>query len=295
MKIDFFQLILALTISFYMHSMDIIVKIIAPACEAAIDLTPSFLKEHEISSKGLYMIEKTKHKGGTIVQAITFEKLSNDTLVFLKERTRKSMIKKIISIVETSLNTCNYCYLHNHRYLYLIHVPFTKYHNNLIIVENTVKVTRYNLLSRKSIKFTYKRENPVEFILEERKIKDTSTLDDMYKCSKTGRPYPPCFVCGNTTIKPKRCSKCLLAYYCSGKCQKKDWKTHKSKCGKIKPYSKIGSLYHSCCVCGNTETEPERCSNCLVAYYCSRKCQKKDWKTHKTVCVRKTVCAQRVK
>ena len=42
-----------------------------------------------------------------------------------------------------------------------------------------------------------------------------------------------CDVCGNKPAKDKKlsvCSKCKQASYCSGDCQKADWKTHKKKC-----------------------------------------------------------------
>ena len=34
-------------------------------------------------------------------------------------------------------------------------------------------------------------------------------------------------------INFKKCAKCQNAWYCSKKCQKADWKTHKKKCGNI--------------------------------------------------------------
>ncbi|XP_071160664.1 uncharacterized protein [Mytilus edulis] len=38
-----------------------------------------------------------------------------------------------------------------------------------------------------------------------------------------------CFVCGKG--EAKRCSTCKQVLYCSKKCQKADWKTHKKMCG----------------------------------------------------------------
>ncbi len=46
------------------------------------------------------------------------------------------------------------------------------------------------------------------------------------------------------------------------------------------------AFYKSCCVCKKViETyQIKRCSNCKMAYYCSKECQKKDWKEHKKFC-----------
>lgn len=32
-----------------------------------------------------------------------------------------------------------------------------------------------------------------------------------------------------------------------------------------------------------------RCGNCKIVKYCSKQCQKKDWKRHKTICANHTV------
>jgi hypothetical protein len=42
---------------------------------------------------------------------------------------------------------------------------------------------------------------------------------------------------------------------------------------------------HTCKVCYKTSTE--KCSQCKAAHYCSRECQKKDWKEHKKICLLK--------
>ena len=40
----------------------------------------------------------------------------------------------------------------------------------------------------------------------------------------------------------------------------------------------------TCQVCGDVGNK--KCARCLNARYCSRECQAKDWKTHKTVCTK---------
>ncbi len=54
---------------------------------------------------------------------------------------------------------------------------------------------------------------------------------------------------------------------------------------------KSGFLYPPCCVCGTLKSKTKRCSKCRVVYYCSKTCQKKDWKTHKTECMDQSSCA----
>ncbi len=50
---------------------------------------------------------------------------------------------------------------------------------------------------------------------------------------KEKRPFT-CFWCLQTFPEQiKSCSRCANAYYCSTKCQKFDWKTHKQKCTNI--------------------------------------------------------------
>jgi hypothetical protein len=43
-----------------------------------------------------------------------------------------------------------------------------------------------------------------------------------------------------------------------------------------------------CASCGTPESDPEKplkpCSKCQTVRYCSRDCQKKDWKVHKKTC-----------
>lgn len=54
-----------------------------------------------------------------------------------------------------------------------------------------------------------------------------------------------CKICGQIAIQC--CSKCIYTVYCSGACQKFDWKSHKDKCVKSIPRSTLSendpSLY----------------------------------------------------
>ena len=51
------------------------------------------------------------------------------------------------------------------------------------------------------------------------------------KFFNTGEKYV-CGYCGEIGEKMKKCSVCMLVYYCNGKCQKKNWKLHQKVCGK---------------------------------------------------------------
>ena len=44
----------------------------------------------------------------------------------------------------------------------------------------------------------------------------------------------------------------------------------------------LGCFYPRCPTIAATKSQ--RCSACLVARYCSRECQRRDWRCHKTVC-----------
>ncbi|KAF2165433.1 hypothetical protein M409DRAFT_55829 [Zasmidium cellare ATCC 36951] len=94
--------------------------------------------------------------------------------------------------------------------------------------------------------------------------------------------------CGNCGAEEREngeplleCTKCKKQKYCSRQCQRKDLKDHKKRC-------KVEHPNHVCDACGaKTAKDGEpllECSKCKVRKYCSRQCQKDDWKTHKTVC-----------
>ncbi|GME25498.1 hypothetical protein M1813_003692 [Neofusicoccum parvum] len=45
-----------------------------------------------------------------------------------------------------------------------------------------------------------------------------------------------------------------------------------------------GTTTPSCAICGKTDGNIKRCAKCHTTHYCSRDCQKADWKTHKKSC-----------
>jgi hypothetical protein len=62
--------------------------------------------------------------------------------------------------------------------------------------------------------------------------------------------------------------------------------TQKMKKGiyfKIK-YTELEMSENKCNLC-KADNTPFKCGKCLTVFYCSRECQKKDWKTHKVNCV----------
>lgn len=44
----------------------------------------------------------------------------------------------------------------------------------------------------------------------------------------------------------------------------------------------VSIIHKRCEICG--KKSDDRCSQCKEVFYCSRKCQQKDWKMHKPVC-----------
>ncbi|CAL1532700.1 unnamed protein product [Lymnaea stagnalis] len=50
------------------------------------------------------------------------------------------------------------------------------------------------------------------------------------------------------------------------------------------PATRQGARVTSCTGCSNENAELKRCTRCLLAAYCNRECQRKDFRRHKTTC-----------
>lgn len=50
----------------------------------------------------------------------------------------------------------------------------------------------------------------------------------------------------------------------------------------------MSSINTSCNQCG-TKNCPKMCSGCKKVYYCDKNCQVKNWKAHKSVCLKNSV------
>lgn len=117
-----------------------------------------------------------------------------------------------------------------------------------------------------------------------------------------------CGLCDAEKENMQRCSKCHNVYYCSRKCQIKDWKkAHKKLCkgllnkneqnedvtlmsGAPKVLNDAGIqnptvIYpsDSCAACGE-KAQLKRCARCLAVMYCSKVCQNEHWHQHKHSC-----------
>ncbi|KAJ6091921.1 hypothetical protein N7467_003890 [Penicillium canescens] len=113
-----------------------------------------------------------------------------------------------------------------------------------------------------------------------------------------------CLLCDETMISPTVCGDCLAAYYYSKDCQAADSTVHQIFCELRTLYptsfpatdSKLTLCTESdptdvswaklgvCNACGKLMASPKKCGQCLSAFYCSKVCQKADWKAHKVIC-----------
>ncbi|XP_038048053.1 uncharacterized protein LOC119722100 [Patiria miniata] len=73
------------------------------------------------------------------------------------------------------------------------------------------------------------------------------------------------------------CSRCNIAVYCSTPCLGNDTARHSSvECQMFGP--------QRCGNCEKTAPNMKECAGCSNAWYCSKECQRTDWKSHKPSC-----------
>ena len=98
-------------------------------------------------------------------------------------------------------------------------------------------------------------------------------------------------VCSSCALKGsdlQKCAGCKSVWYCNVKCQKKDWKMHKSMCtaqgnkGKERSVKKERreTSGRACELCGKTGAKLFKCGACQSVRYCGSVCQNTDWKNH---------------
>ena len=89
------------------------------------------------------------------------------------------------------------------------------------------------------------------------------------------------------------CGRCQSEPYCSTRCQRKDWPTHKLVCftseeKKQRRAIKQQTTVKDCAVCSKTTASTgaklKSCALCRGVRYCSSECQKADWPNHKLTC-----------
>ena len=98
-------------------------------------------------------------------------------------------------------------------------------------------------------------------------------------------------VCSSCALKGsdlQKCAGCKSVWYCNVKCQKKDWKMHKSMCtaqgnkGKERSVKKERreTSGRACELCGKTGAKLFKCGACESVRYCGSVCQNTDWENH---------------
>ena len=81
--------------------------------------------------------------------------------------------------------------------------------------------------------------------------------------------------------RSKKCSNYKLQNYCNKECLQSNWKSDRNLCSELNQRS-VNLIHDICSVC--LKEGAKKCSRCKVQLYCSKECQQKDWKNHKTVC-----------
>jgi hypothetical protein len=97
-----------------------------------------------------------------------------------------------------------------------------------------------------------------------------------------------CAACGNLDtdeVTFKRCSRCMVACYCSVACGTADWQRHKPVCTELVRQIQNSPPRCRTCECVRRGTESlKRCARCLSVCYCGRICQTRDWPRHEKEC-----------
>jgi len=179
-----------------------------------------------------FIVEKAKHHGFWHGLRFIGEN-SNISLLFPKKYRDKFATSRIISaILEISCSCTNWYYLDNKGIPYIFQIPLTE--KSCIDKSVSVVYMRFEILSNgcglmKKYTTLY---NPTKKTYSTATHVHEKYMSNLYRCPKTGLSYPPCNTCSTMKVKTKRCGGCVLVSYCSKKCQKKDWKTHKAICKK---------------------------------------------------------------
>lgn len=96
------------------------------------------------------------------------------------------------------------------------------------VVMETGYVPSRNYLVRLHQCVTFKQEL-FDYILK-KAIKVSPSLKELCDITSEVAWRNMCSVCGQKDVKTKRCSGCKNIRYCSQKCQRADWKSHKRVC-----------------------------------------------------------------
>ncbi|XP_076454442.1 uncharacterized protein LOC143289327 [Babylonia areolata] len=120
-----------------------------------------------------------------------------------------------------------------------------------------------------------------------------------------------CALCRNPS-NLQRCGRCFRVFYCSKDCQRLDWSNHRSVCLEVTARASASAASSkseeasppggaksndidsdsdkspgpvgTCEGCKRTGQSLKTCSRCCSASYCSKECQRDDWKQHKKDC-----------
>ena len=106
-----------------------------------------------------------------------------------------------------------------------------------------------------------------------------NTLEDAVKSVVGGETC----ICGTNSIAFK-CTGCDSTAYCSKECQKEDWKRHKQSCSFLQKNSQELTNSKMFCSACKSSDNLSKCGGCKVMHYCSKECQRSDWKIHKSFC-----------